>query len=215
MVSKDVWEKHWDNIYSGYRFPEQSLYEFLMSHPNKSREIRKALYLGVGNGRDIPALTAQGYYVTAVDISREAVERANQFFYDIQIDKLAGAHEGIFEHLLYRDDSFNLAVDIRSVMHQSRDGVVNAIKEVSRVLKPDGLFFSVMKTPMDALFGEGEEIGRNTFIHPRFGEIFFPCHAEIPNIFASFSEVSIGTEERNISGTPKDRWSHWIIIAKK
>jgi len=215
MVTKSCWDKHWGD-HKGYLYPEQSLAEFLTSIEAKKAPPKppKALYLGVGNGRNIPALVDAGYDFTGLDISEKAVERSNLLISSRGYPN-ARVQIGKFENLEFEDETFDLVTEVRSLLHQRRDSIIKVVGEVHRVLKPKGRFFSVMKAPKDSLFGKGERIDDLTFVHPKFGETYFIPYEDIYEVFKPFSKLTIGTEERNISGTPMDFWSHWIIVARK
>ncbi|WP_076258337.1 class I SAM-dependent methyltransferase [Intrasporangium flavum] len=89
------------------------------------------LEVGCGAGRDGRILAAAGLGYTGVDLSRAAVE-------------LCRAH-GLEAHLAsaldlpFEDDTFEAAWTMSTLMHLEGDGIVRALAEVRRVVRPGGL----------------------------------------------------------------------------
>ncbi len=101
----------------------------------------KVLDVGCGAGdytiiikKSVPKLKVYG-----VDISKQAIKRAKRDFPDINFS-VAGAYK-----LPFSNNSFN-AVVMKCVLEHLKDPD-KALKEVKRVLKPGGLFYSI--TPLE------------------------------------------------------------------
>jgi len=90
--------------------------------------------VGCGDGRLTRELAARGAYVSASDISAEAVRltrKANEDFIPKQVD----VQEMDASNLLYNDNSFDLLVGISILHHVDID---KASRGINRVLKPGG-----------------------------------------------------------------------------
>ena len=104
--------------------------------PLREAGTRTILELGCGTGNDAARLAREGYAVTAIDLSAEAIERAQATF---------GARASFLvadmaAPLPFRDSSFD-AVMSNVALHMFPDSVTRSLfAEVRRLVRPDGLF---------------------------------------------------------------------------
>lgn len=98
--------------------------------------VRTVLELGCGTGNDAARLAREGYSVTAVDLSGEAIEQAQAKFGSTVTFLVAD----ITQRLPFTDGGFD-AVMSNVAMHMFPDGVTRAVfAEVGRLVRPGGLF---------------------------------------------------------------------------
>jgi ubiquinone/menaquinone biosynthesis C-methylase UbiE len=90
--------------------------------------------IGCGRGRLTRELAARGAYVSASDISAEAVALTRKTTEDF-IPKLVDVKEMDASNLLYDDNSFDLVVGLAILHHVDID---KASKDINRVLKRGG-----------------------------------------------------------------------------
>jgi SAM-dependent methyltransferase len=97
---------------------------------------RTILELGCGTGNDAARLAQEGYAVTAIDISAEAISRARGKFgsgIDFIVADMASP-------LPFPEQSFDAVVS-NVALHMFGDTVTRSLfAEVGRVVRPDGLF---------------------------------------------------------------------------
>jgi len=94
------------------------------------------LELGCGTGNDAARLAAEGYQVTAIDVSGEAIGRARARFGSVARFLVAD----MTGRLPFRDGGFDAAVS-NVALHMFPDGVTRAVfAEVGRLVRPGGLF---------------------------------------------------------------------------
>ena len=104
--------------------------------PLREAGVRTVLELGCGTGNDAARLAAEGYAVTATDLSREAIGRARARFGSLARFLVAD----ITRPLPFTDGSFD-AVMSNVAMHMFPDSVTRtAVAEVTRLVRADGLF---------------------------------------------------------------------------
>jgi ubiquinone/menaquinone biosynthesis C-methylase UbiE len=99
----------------------------------------KVLEIGFGNGRAVPdvlALAKDGHY-TGIDISQTMAGEAQRFNAEYIASGRAEFHCAAAERMQFPDAMFDRSFSI-GVIHFWPDPVV-ALKELRRVLKPDGL----------------------------------------------------------------------------
>jgi SAM-dependent methyltransferase len=103
----------------------------------------RVLDLGCGAGRDLRALSLRGVDAVGLDTSLPLVELAKEFSGRPVI-------WGDLRSIPFEDEMFAGIWASASLLHLRRNEIRGALLEVSRVLSPNGYFFSSVKT------GEGE-----------------------------------------------------------
>jgi SAM-dependent methyltransferase len=104
--------------------------------PLREAGARGVLELGCGTGNDAARLAGEGYEVTAVDLSGEAIGRARARYGALARFQVAD----IARPLPFPDGSFD-AVMSNVALHMFSDVVTRAVfAEVGRVVRPAGLF---------------------------------------------------------------------------
>ena len=131
----------WDQFYrqrlgSGRDLDWEGLWTGPFLPPLREAGARTVLELGCGTGNDAARLAGEGYAVTALDLSGEAIERARARFGSLVTFVVAD----ITQRLPFPDEGFD-AVMSNVAMHMFPDGVTRALfAEVGRVVRPGGLF---------------------------------------------------------------------------
>lgn len=98
--------------------------------------VRTVLELGCGTGNDAARLAGEGYAVTAIDLSGEAIEQARAKFGSV----VRFAVADMTQRLPFTDGGFD-AVMSNVAMHMFPDGVTRAVfAEVRRLVRAGGLF---------------------------------------------------------------------------
>jgi SAM-dependent methyltransferase len=129
---------------------------------------RRVLVLGVGTGRELPALLDAGHEPVGIDISPEMIALCNRRSRTIPIT------EGDFwQSLPFPDASFDAAIALHGTLaHPPHDRALASLsEEIARVLGADGLFLAEVPSA-DGLARlaprEGMSIaktGATTFVH--------------------------------------------------
>ena len=113
------------------------------SHMSKLVPLLKPNYhildAGCGSGKDSIHLATLGFTVSGIDISNEAIQRAIEK--GKSIENTPTFEVGDVEKLPYPNQTFD-AVYSGYVLHHSE--IVRSFREISRVLKPGGIFYLVM-----------------------------------------------------------------------
>jgi SAM-dependent methyltransferase len=104
--------------------------------PLREAGVRTVLELGCGTGNDAARLAAEGYAVTAVDLSGEAIGRARARFGPLAAFLVAD----VTRPLPFPDGAFD-AVMSNVAVHMFSDNVTRAVfAQVGRLVRADGLF---------------------------------------------------------------------------
>ena len=104
--------------------------------PLREAGVRTILELGCGTGNDAARLAGEGYSVTAIDLSGEAIGQAQARFGSMARFLVAD----MTQRLPFPDGGFD-AVMSNVALHMFPDSVTRAVfAEVGRLVRPDGLF---------------------------------------------------------------------------
>lgn len=141
-----TWDLHYATGQAVREWPCEELIRFVCQRdwPKKPR----ALELGCGNGRNLWFLVEQGFTVTGIDQSLAALDRAMHLLarrvalqglsgWSVQKLSIAPGLSGLI------GQAFDLVVDVQTLQHLAWPEREVAYKELARVLKPGGRFFSM------------------------------------------------------------------------
>jgi SAM-dependent methyltransferase len=104
--------------------------------PLRQARVRTVLELGCGTGNDAARLASEGYSVTAIDLSGEAIGQARAKFASVARFLVAD----MTERLPFPDGSFD-AVMSNVAVHMFPDGVTRSVfAQVGRLVRTGGLF---------------------------------------------------------------------------
>jgi ubiquinone/menaquinone biosynthesis C-methylase UbiE len=108
----------------------------------KKHLVKMILDLGCGSGRHTVYFARKGFNVYGIDIAREGVRLARAWLRKEGL-KAKLRLRSIYERLPYPDNFFDAVISVR-VIHHARIAIIRAvIREVERVLKPNGLIFVI------------------------------------------------------------------------
>ncbi len=99
----------------------------------------KLLDLGCGIGRHALLFASEGFEVSAVDFSDEAINVLRQKSRDHRL--LIDVRKGEMTKLPYEDESFDFVISFHVIYHGIRNDVAKALSEVFRIMRPGGEFF--------------------------------------------------------------------------
>ncbi len=105
---------------------------------------QRILDAGCGGGRNITYLLREGYDVSAVDRSADAVERVRVLVSELAPDLPAEQYQAAaVETLPFEDDEFDVVISC-AVLHfaESETHFASMLTEMARVLCPGGLLFT-------------------------------------------------------------------------
>ena len=124
----------------------------------------RVLDLGVGTGREIPALLDAGLEVTGVDASQAMLDRCARRARPIPL-----VRADFWEPLPFGDASFDAAIALHGTLAHpaAEDSFAKLAAELARVVRPGGVLFAEVPSPawldrLDALPSTGERVLRRT-----------------------------------------------------
>jgi len=138
--------KQWEEIFKKYGKifikPQENIPR--VARIFKKEKIKRVLDLGCGSGRHLVYLAKQGFDVYGIDISKTGIELAKDW---LRKEKLkANLKIGdIYKKLPYKDNFFEGIICTNVLHHNKIEKIRKLIKEMERILKPQGLIYVVVR----------------------------------------------------------------------
>ena len=164
MEYKELWDAFYkENKYIMW-FPGESTIKFF-GRISKEMDLRgkEVLDFGCGVGRNSFFMTEIGLTVYGIDISENAIEHAKYKKID---KKNLSTHFKVYNgsNIPFKDNEFDFVISHGVLDHVLMDKAKELMKEIHRVIKPNGLMQLDIHSIYDSNYGKREEIERNTFI---------------------------------------------------
>ena len=218
------WHPYWDTAFATRewgRYPPEPIVRFVARNYYQApdRSTIRILDIGCGTGAVTWYIAREGFSAHGIDGSEVALSLANKRFK--HEDLSAEFVQGDFTlSLPFPEGYFDATVDSASINHNPPESICRTLKEVYRVLKPDGQHFGMMFASGCTGEGSGQQIAPNTYAGidngPLAGPwpILFADREQIRDLFRLFPSLTIdhqGYSDR--SGTIMV--NHWLVTARK
>lgn len=209
-------DKTWEEVYQqtsfGGGYPDTNLVRFVARNLySRNRKSTKILEVGCGMGANLGYLVKEGFDVYGLDGSETAIKKC--------LERLK--NQDLSCHLVVEDacslkfekNFFDAIVDIECIYANTIGDIKTILQEAYRVLKNDGLFFSMMFSKNTWGYGLGKEIEKDTFteINNRIfsgkGITHFFTVEEIQGLL---SEVGFRDIEINVTSRTENNQQHTI-----
>lgn len=154
---------------------------------------KKLLDIGFGEGQNLLYFLSEGFSCYGTEISKNRVHfvrgKLKKFNKKANI-KLVDSHK-----LPFVENFFDVVVGWESLYYNDREGLVNALSEVWRVLKPHGHFLSSMVSTKDSLCQK--EVAPSVFQPTTLSQAHcviygFKTKRQIKNAYKRFRDIDIG-----------------------
>lgn len=146
-------------------YPNESLIQFLASrYFGRAVEERKAirvLEVGCGSGSNLWMMAKEGLDTYGLDSSEEALGLAQRHLRD-KWGVTADLKRGSFMQMPYENGYFDAVIDVVSLQGLHLVDSASVLREVRRVLKPGGAFFSYRLSDRSSISDSGVHIDRVT-----------------------------------------------------
>jgi len=216
MLDDRVYQIPWDSFYQRRNkpapfvltpnVPDENLVKFL----NSTKEIKTALELGCGEGRNAIYMAHQGVDVTAIDISEEAIangiKRAQEQHSDVQF-----ICNNVF-NLDLTNEQFDFIYDSGMFHHLAPHRRITYLEFLDKVLEPKGYFGLTCFA-----WGENcaDEVDDWEFYQKRRGGVAFSKSKLIDLFERKFYVLEIRKYEDNIPDTLQGVNFLWVCLFQK
>jgi SAM-dependent methyltransferase len=161
--------------------------------PLREAGVRTILELGCGTGNDAARLAGEGYSVTAIDLSGEAIEQAQARFGSMVRFVVAD----MTQRLPFTDGGFD-AVMSNVAMHMFSDGVTRAVfAEVRRLVRLGGLFLfhvnALEDRPLRARWQPARELEADYVAEESGQTMHFFSEAYLRELLGGWRELHLGS----------------------
>lgn len=165
------WDQVYGQKYMTMWYPNEDIIRFCASLIQKrltldrydvKRRVERVLDLGCGNGRHAMYFARQGIEAFGIDISDQAIAWAGEWAQSEGLN--VDFRVGDIASLPYEDGTFDAVVTHGVLDHVPMTTAMKAVREVHRVLKPNGLFYCDLRSAEDFEFGIGSQVAKNEFI---------------------------------------------------
>ena len=142
----------------------------------KKRKCRNVLDLGCGSGRNLVTLGKAGFNVYGLDYSKKGISSARILLMKKSLDAKLSVADA-FSSLPYPDNFFDAVISIQVLSHSGEKGILNAISEINRVLRPKGIVFVTVPGRIsnnkvrECLVRAAKKIAPNTYVPTKGSEI--------------------------------------------
>jgi len=201
LKENDGFQTAWEQeIYASGKMLNRYPYEFIISRTFSTfgqlehRSTIRFLEVGCGAGNNLWFLGREGFCVSGIDGSKSAIEYASQRLKKDNIEN--DLQVGDFQDLPWEDNTFDVVIDRLATTHNRRHVIEKSLKEISRVLKPSGLFWSsVFSTAHpDRLFGNDLGDGAvDQFSDGYFKGValtFFASKKDLIDLYSPYFEIN-------------------------
>jgi len=134
--------KQWDKIFKkeGKVFlePREEMPELVKLF--KKRGVKKVLDLGCGSGRHVVYFAKNGFDAYGLDVAPVGLKITKDWLKqeNLKANLKLGS---FFKKLPYKDNFFDAIVAVQAISHGKIEDIQKVIKEMERILKPNGLIF--------------------------------------------------------------------------
>ena len=226
-VNREQWvDLHKENRYRP-KYPSETVVQFVFR--NFSRDGKtKILDLGCGAGRHVFFLGKENIVPFGVDFSDEGIRCTKELLCAYGMEDYAqNMQVASLTELPYEDESFDGIVCYGVLYYLDLPGIKKAVKEMERVLKPNGKILLVVRSTEDYRYNKENEVAgeKNTVIikeenegkcaHSENGMLMhFFEEEELRTLFSQFKKVNIDViKETHQNQTYCD--SNYIVVAEK
>jgi len=154
---KKAWDKAFKEHGKIFITPQEDIPKLAKEWRKKG--IKRVLDLGCGSGRHLVYLAKKGFEMYGIDISERGIKIAKQWLKENGLKAKLKIGD-IYKKLPYPDEFFDAIICIRTLNHGKIEWIRKCIKEMHRILKPNGFVFVTVHKhrgkkciPKDKLYG--------------------------------------------------------------
>lgn len=220
-----AFDKSWEDVYKktmfGGGYPDVNLIRFMARNLySRDRFSTRVLEVGCGIGANLWYLAREGFDTFGLDGSSTAVKKCQKRMKEMNLPCHLVVNDAC--SMQYPDNYFDAVLDLECIYANTLPDIKKILSEVYRVLKKNGLFFSMMFGRETWGYGMGKEIEPHTFVEMKNrifegrGMAHFFSEEEIRDIFTTigFKDLEINLHWRT-ENFKKNKIQEWLSQAVK
>ncbi|MGD9395840.1 MAG: class I SAM-dependent methyltransferase [Candidatus Thorarchaeota archaeon] len=195
----------WDQIFTerGRVFTEPHSHIDRVVNLIQDKDGSRVLDLGCGTGRHVVYLSRLGFDVYGFDVSQQALSMTTKWLDEENLKADLRKHR-MEDTFPYDDNFFDAVISTQVIHHNMMNDIRKTIKEIERVLRPNGLLFVTFPVFHPGPVDEDDdwelvEVEDGTYIPNKGWESGIPHHYftmdEIPIEFGAFDIYDIFLDE--------------------
>ena len=230
-VERSGWEEIWrmedrPPRYRTFAPPNDSVVAWAKTVPSAG----SILDLGCGVGRHVIYLGGLGFQMAGTDISPTGVKVTQDAAASRNLPFVG--HVADMTTIPWPDATFDAVLSTSTIHHHLRAGIVQALAEVWRVLKPGGLFLTDFPSTATLSYqelrhlvatGKVREVEPNTFVDERNAEDidgFLPHHfcdeADLRDLLREFEMINLWADLREVvTDQGVGKVGKWVTSVRK
>jgi len=163
-LNKKAWDVAFKKMGKVFTAPQEDMPKIVKLF--KENNVKKILDLGCGSGRHTVYLAKHGFDVYGFDISEHGIKILMKW---LKKEKLKASLKvgDIYKKLPYRNNFFDAIVSVRTLHHGKLEWIKNLVKEMKRILKPNGFVFITVRKHVPKKYIPKEKLYGIKYIAPR------------------------------------------------
>jgi 2-polyprenyl-3-methyl-5-hydroxy-6-metoxy-1,4-benzoquinol methylase len=137
-LDRNEWNEIFKNKGKVFTEPQEDIPKIVRIF--KKQNVKKVLDLGCGSGRHLIFLNKQGFEVYGIDIAKSGIGISKKWLRKegLKANLKVG---NIYRKLPYKTNFFDAIISTQTLHHDKIENIRKLIKEIERILKPNGLIF--------------------------------------------------------------------------
>ena len=200
---------------------EPSIESYYLVNRWKRQGKKEFLDIGCGLGRHSIQFAKEGFNVTSIDLSQEAIDSAKRWAQDEKLD-IQFLHSDMMD-IPYEDNSFDCILCRNVISHTDTEGIETIINKIYNLLKINGECFltlgsknaSTYKDPKNIIVDENTKLRMDE--GPEKGVPHFYADMDIiPILFKKFKieYLAQSQEFKEKDGKFNSYWHYYLLIRK-
>jgi ubiquinone/menaquinone biosynthesis C-methylase UbiE len=218
------WDPVWEQIFTSRewgRYPQEDVVRFIARsfYAVPDRSAVRILEVGCGPGSGASWFVArEGFTLCGIDGSETAIEKARRRF---DAEGLRGEFvQGDIARLPWPEASFDAVLDVGCLGCNSEAETREIVREIHRVLKPDGRHFSFTMKAGSWGDGAGTRLDPTTLTgssegpYAGMGKVRFATEESLRRIYQDFVDLSLEYLVQSAASRTRDV-VHWVVTCRK
>ena len=214
MTEKDYLE-YWNSIYKKQNYFGSGATKLAIFAESiiKTKNVKKILDVGCGQGRDAIHFAQSGYDVTAIDISTNAIEFVNRISQELGLKNIATHVRDIQEEFAF-DQNFDFVYSNLALQFFDLQQLEKILKNISNVMEENSMFVLSTKKEGDKYHKFGNKVNEFAYEHKGITRYFYPKEMLNNLLEKRFGKIlHFESEEHTNLDSTVSVW--WKIVVKK